>query len=199
MHTHTPINARYTLTSVCGCRFQTLQERRCRFQTPQDRDPLRVCLAQPANTPTSHRLSRAGRARLMLRRPWGARPSPTVLATPARRGLMEALAHYVLQESTSLRSGFYFPEAAHVGLLMHVGAVHVVAVQARTPLQIGPRVGPAAHRDRFIPERHVSTVPQVSLHINPMYSFLLLYTCFTHTHTHKHTHTHTHACMHMLL
>ena len=91
-HTHTHTNTRYALTSTCGCRFQT----------PQDRDPPRVCLAQPASTPTSHRLSRAGRVRLMLRRPRGARPSPTVLATPAGRGLMEALAHYVLQESTSL-------------------------------------------------------------------------------------------------
>jgi hypothetical protein len=101
-HTHTHINARYALTSMCGCRFQTPQECRCRFQTAQDRDPSRVFLAQPANTPTSHRLSRAGCVRLMLRRPRGARPSPTVLATPAGRGLTEALAHYVLQESTSL-------------------------------------------------------------------------------------------------
>ena len=105
----------------------------------------------------SHRLSRAGRVRLMLCRLRGARPSPTVLATPAGQGLTEALAQYVLQESTSLRSGLYFPEAPRVCVLMHVGAV-----QARTPLQIGPRVRPAAHWGRFNPEQDVSTVPQVS-------------------------------------
>jgi hypothetical protein len=91
-HTHTHLNTRHALTSMCGCRFRT----------PQHRDPPRACLAQPASTRTSHRLSRAWRVRLMLRRPRGARPSPTVLATPARRGLTEAHAHYVMQESTSL-------------------------------------------------------------------------------------------------
>ncbi len=40
--------------------------------------------------------------------------------------------------------------------------MHVGAVQARTPLQIGPRVGPVAHWGRFNPEQDVSTVPQVS-------------------------------------
>ena len=83
-HTHT--NARYTLISMCRCRFQTAQQSRCRFQTAQVRDPPRVCLAQPANTRTSHRLSRAWRVRLMLRRQRGARLSRTAPATPARRG-----------------------------------------------------------------------------------------------------------------
>jgi hypothetical protein len=81
-HTHTHTHTRYTLISVCRCRFQTAQQSRCRFQTAQVRDPSRVCLAQPANTRTSHRLSRAWRVRLMLRRQRGAWLSRTAPATP---------------------------------------------------------------------------------------------------------------------
>ena len=39
--------------------------------------------------------------------------------------------------------------------------MHVGAAQARTRLQIGPRVHRAAHRGRIDPAQHVSTVAQV--------------------------------------
>ncbi len=62
--------------------------------------------------------------------------------------------HGVLQQRAAGEAPLHEPP--HVCLLIHVGAA-----QARTRLQIGPRVHRAAHRGRIGPALHVSTVAQV--------------------------------------
>ncbi len=62
--------------------------------------------------------------------------------------------HGVLQQRAAGEAPLHEP--AHVCVLMHVGAA-----QARTPLQIGTRVRPAAHWGRIDPAQHVTTVTEV--------------------------------------
>ncbi len=62
--------------------------------------------------------------------------------------------HGVLQQRAAGEAPLHEPP--HVCLLMHVGAA-----QARTPLQIGPRVSPAANWGLSNPAQDVTIVPQV--------------------------------------
>ena len=62
--------------------------------------------------------------------------------------------HGVLQQRAAGEAPLHEPP--RVCLLMHVGAA-----QARTLLQIGPRVRRAAHRVRIERAQDVTTVPQV--------------------------------------
>ena len=72
---------------------------------------------------------------------------------------MEKREHGVLQQRAAGEAPLHEPP--HVCLLMHIG----VAAQARTPLQIGPRVRPAALWGRLNPAQHVSTVSQVKCRV----------------------------------